>query len=125
MLSELVYLARVFRRSPTSAVAAVLTLAVTLGAGASILAVVDAVLLTLPPSTDPDALVTIGETPLDDSGGAPRAVGYLTLEAWRDRTRSLAVIEAFDPTFLTVTGIGAAERIRATDVTPGFLTLLG
>ena len=74
MLTQLVYLARGFRRSPTSAVAAVLTLAVTLGAGASIFAVVDAVLLTPPPFTDPDTLVTLGETPLDESGGAPRAI---------------------------------------------------
>jgi putative ABC transport system permease protein len=125
MLTQLVYLARIVRRSPASALAAVLTLAVTLGAGASIFAVVDGVLLTPPPFTDPDTLVTIGETPLEDSGGAPRAIGYLTLQGWRDRARSLAVIEAFDPTFLTLTGIGAAERTRSTDVTPGFLTLLG
>jgi putative ABC transport system permease protein len=125
MLGQLVYLARVVRRSPSSAVAALLTLAVTLGAGASILAVVDAVLLTPPPFTDPDSLVTLGETPLDESGGAPRAIDYLTLEAWRDRARSLVVIEASDPTFLTLTGMGAAERTRATNVTAGFLSLLG
>jgi len=122
---ELRHLGRTLRRSPASAAAAVLTLAVTLGAGASIFGVVDAVLLTPPPFTDPDAVVTIGETPLDESGGAPRAIAYATLDAWRDRARSLAVIEAFDPTFLTLTGMGAAERTRATDVTPGFLTLLG
>ena len=125
MTIELRHLGRTLRRSPASAAAAVLTLAVTLGAGASIFGVVDAVLLTPPPFTDPDAVVTIGETPLDESGSAPRAIAYATLEAWRDRARSLAVIEAFDPTFLTLTGMGAAERTRATDVTPGFLTLLG
>jgi putative ABC transport system permease protein len=113
------------RRSPASAAAAVLTLAVTLGASAAIFAVVDAVLLTPPPFADPDTLVTIGETPLDEPSGPPRAIGYATLEAWRDRARSLAVIEAFDPTNLTLTGIGAAERTRATDVTPGFFALLG
>jgi predicted permease len=102
-----------------------LTLALTLGAGAAIFAVVDAVLLTPPPFADPDTLVTIGETPLADLDGAPRAVGFATLEAWRDRGRSLARIEAFDPTNLTLTGLGAAERLRATDVTAGFLALLG
>ena len=125
MRTDLLHLARAFRRSGAAAVAAALTVAVTLGAAASIFAVVDAVLLTPPPFADPGALVTIGETPADEPTGPPRAIGYATLEAWRDRARSLAAIEAFDPTNFTLTGFGAAERMRATDVTPGFLTLLG
>jgi putative ABC transport system permease protein len=118
-------LGRTLHRSPASAAAAILTLALTLGTGASIFAVVDAVLLTPPPFSDPDALVTIGETSLDELTGAPRAVTYATLEAWRERARSLATIEAYDPTNFTMTGLGTAERTRATDVTPGFLELLG
>ena len=126
MRIDLVHLVRVLRRSPASAVAAILTLALTLGAGASIFAVVDAVLLTPPPFADPDRLVTAGETPRDAAvTETPRAIGYTTLEAWRDRARSLATIEAFDPTNLTLTGLGPAERLRATDVTPGLLALLG
>jgi hypothetical protein len=74
MLVDLRHLSRNLRRSPASAVAAVLTLSLTLGAGASIFAVVDAVLLTPPPFANPDALVTIGETPMDEPAAAPRAV---------------------------------------------------
>jgi len=126
MRIHLVHLVRVLRRSPASAAAAILTLALTLGAGASIFAVVDAVLLTPPPFADPDRLVTAGETPRDaPPTETPRAIGYTTLEAWRDRAQSLATIEAFDPTNLTLTGLGPAERMRATDVTPGLLALLG
>lgn len=125
MRIDFVHLIRVLRRSPASAAAAILTLALTLGAGVSIFAVVDAVLLTPPPFVDPDALVTIGETPREAPTEAPRAISYQTLEAWRGRARSLAAIEAFDPTNLTLTGHGPAERMRATDVTPGFLALLG
>jgi putative ABC transport system permease protein len=125
MAGDLLHLVRILRRSPASGAAAILTLALALGAGASIFAVVDAVLLTPPPFDDPDMLVTLGETPRRATDEAPRAIGYATLEAWRDRARSLAAIEAFDPTNLTVTGLGTAERLRATDVTPGFLPLLG
>ena len=126
MRIHLVHLVRLLRRTPASAAAAILTLALTLGAGASIFAVVDAVLLTPPPFADPDRLVTAGETPRDaPPTETPRAIGYATLEAWRDRARSLATIEAFDPTNFTITGVGAAERLRATDVTPGFVRLLG
>ena len=125
MLVDLLHLSRNLRRSPASAVAAVLTLSLTLGAGASIFAVVDAVLLTPPPFANPDALVIIGETPLDDLAAAPRAVSYATFEAWGERVRTLAAVEAFDGTNLTLTELGAAERVSASNVTPGLLTLLG
>jgi hypothetical protein len=125
MLVDLRHLSRNLRRSPASAVAAILTLSLTLGAGASIFAVVDAVLLTPPPFTNPDALVTVGETPIDEPTAAPRAVSYAAFAAWRVRAESLATLEASDGTNLTLTELGAAERVSGSNVTPGFLTLLG
>src|SRR5687767_7812224 len=125
MLNDLRHLLRNLRRSPASAVAAILTLSLTLGAGASIFAVVDAVLLTPPPFADPDALVRLGEILPGDSAAAPRSVRYATLESWRERAVSLAAMEASDGTHLTLTGLGAAHRVHVTDVTPGFLSLLG
>ena len=102
-----------------------LTLALTVGAGASIFAVVDTVLLTPPPFANPDALVTVGEVPIERPTAAPRAVSYATFAAWRERAGSLATLEAFDGTNLTLTSLGSAERVSATDVTPGLLRLLG
>jgi len=125
MLIDLRHLLRNLRRSPASAAAAVLTLSLTIGAGTAIFAVVDAVLLTPPPFADPDALVTVGEVLPDDRAAAPRTVRYATFEAWRERAKALAAIEGYDPTNLTLTELGAAEGLSATDVTPGFLTLLG
>ena len=95
MLADLPHLLRSLRRSPASAAAAIVTLSLTIGAGASIFALVDAVLLTPPPFADPGALVVAGETPIDDAA-APRAVAYQTFERWRERAGSLAAIEAFD-----------------------------
>src|SRR5438874_6511842 len=125
MLVDVLHLLRTLRRSPASAAAAVLTLSLTIGAAASIFAVVDAVVLTPPPFTNPDALVTVGEIPIGDPTAAPRAVSYATFEAWHERAGSLAAIEALDGTNLTLTELGAAERISASNVTPGFLPLLG
>ena len=125
MLSDLRHLLRTLRRSLASAAAAVLTLSLTLGVGASIFSVVDVVVLTPPPFADPDALVTLGEILPGDPASASRPVRYSTLEAWRERAGSLAAIEATDGTFLTLTELGAAERLNVTNVTPGFLPLLG
>lgn len=125
MLIDLRHLLRNLRRSPASAAAAVLTLSLTLGAGTAIFAVVDAVLLTPPPFTNPDALVTLGEVLPGDPASARRPVRYATLEAWRERAGSLAAMEGSDGTHLTLTELGAAERVHVTDVTPGFLPLLG
>jgi predicted permease len=125
MRLDLLHLFRSVRRSPISAGAAVLTLSLTIGAGASIFAIVDAVLLTPPPFVSPDALVIVGDTPSDQPLAARRTVPYATFTAWRDRAGSIAALEAFDGTNLTLTGLGAAERIGAIDVTPGFLSLLG
>jgi predicted permease len=121
----LLQLTRSLRRSPVSALAAVLTLSLTLGAGASIFAVVDAVLLTPPPFTNPDALVVLRETPIDDPAAVQRPVPYATFEAWRERASAVAAMEAEDGTNLTLTGIGPAVRLTANDVTAGFLGQLG
>jgi putative ABC transport system permease protein len=125
MLVDLVHLSRNLRRSPASAAAAILTLSLTLGAGASIFAVVHAVLLTPLPFRDPGALVRVGEVPIAEATAGSRRVTYATFEAWRERAGSLAALEAIEGTNLTVTELGAAERLSAVEVTPGFLTLLG
>ena len=125
MLLDLLHLSRSLRRSRASAAAAILTLSLTLGAGAAIFAVVDAVVLAPLPFANPDALVTVSEIAADDPRAAPRAVSYPTFEGWRARAGSLAAIEAYDPTNLTLTAIGSAERVNGANVTPGFLGLLG
>ena len=70
MRADLLHLVRSLRRSPASAIAAVLTLSLTLGANASIFAIVDAVVLTPPPFADPESLVVAGEIPIDDAAAA-------------------------------------------------------
>lgn len=67
MLLDLFHLARSLRRSPVSAAAAVVTLALTIGASTSIFAAVHAALQP-PPFRDPDALALAGEAPLGRPG---------------------------------------------------------
>jgi putative ABC transport system permease protein len=124
MRTHLSHLLRQLHRSPASAAAAVLTLALTLGAGTTTFAIVNAVLLTPPPFPHPDALVMLGETPVP-TPGPPRMISYPTFEAWRGRAQSLATLAAFDPTNLTLTGLGSAERVSVTDIDSEFMNLLG
>ena len=91
MIADLHHLSRSLRRSPASALAATLTLSLTLGAGASIFAVVDAVVLTPPPFADPDALVTVGEVPLDGPPAADRARCGRTGERLRRDARIVSI----------------------------------
>jgi predicted permease len=126
MLLDLVHLFRHMRRWRVSALTAIVTLALTLGAAASIFVVVDVVLLTPPPFANPTELFNVGELPIDERAGTvPRRVTYPTFNAWRERAGALASFEAFEGTNLTLTGIGAAARLQVTDVTHGFFTLLG
>lgn len=126
MRIDLLHLWRYVKRSPLSALAAIVTLSLTLGTAASIFAVVDVVLLIPPPFANPGQLFTVGEVPIDEPpAAAPQSVTYATFEAWRDRARSVASFEGFDGTNLTLTGVGRADRLQVTDATPGLLTLLG
>ncbi len=115
---------RHLKRSPSSAAAAVLTIAVTLGAGGTVFALFDAVVLTPPPFADPDSLVMLGELPADVGSGPPRAVAFRTFLEWQARRDGLARIEAYDPTNVTLSGSGPARRISATTATSGFLDML-
>jgi putative ABC transport system permease protein len=125
MFIELRHFSRVLRRSPTSAAVAVLTLALTLGAGTALFALVDAVVLTPPPFVEPESLVLLGEVPVERMNASPRPVSWTTFERWREYRHVVTQIEAFDPTNMTLTGHGPAERVSATAVTPGFFSLLG
>jgi putative ABC transport system permease protein len=117
---------RALGRSPSSACAAILTLALALGVGTTLMALVDAALVQPPPFEDPGALLLIGEAPLTSANGSARPVTRATFDAWKTRTSTVFVgLEGFDGTNFTLTGIGAAERLSATAATPGLLPLLG
>jgi predicted permease len=125
MRVDLFHLFRSLGRAPASALAAIVTLSLTLGVSAAIFALVDAVLLTPPPFAAPEALFIVGETSPGEPTAASRTVSYATFEAWRERAGSMATLEASDGTNFTLTGLGPPERVSASYVTPRLLSLLG
>jgi putative ABC transport system permease protein len=119
---DLRYGVRMLARTPSLTFAAVLTLALGIGATTAIFSVVHAVLLRPLPYVQPDRLVTFGDA---QSDGQPSNIGFATWQDYRDRTRafeSTALIRSWLPTLSLE---GEAERIPAVRVSWNFFDMLG
>ena len=116
------YGVRVLRRSPGFAATAVATLALGIGACTAIFSVVDAVLLRPLPFANSDRLVTVGDRNPD---GSSANADFLTLTAWRDRSRTLEGFAGMRPWTPTIIVNGEGERIQAVRVSWNYFDLLG
>ncbi|PYQ97237.1 MAG: hypothetical protein DMF96_15480 [Acidobacteria bacterium] len=125
MAQEIRHAARRLRRSPAFTVAAVLTLALAIGANASIFAVVHRVLLNPLPYGDPERLIA-----LDYAVPGQNVPSGLTSMSWQlyhqlsDHARTLEGVAAYDTGDITVTGNGDPERIRVSHATPSLAPTL-
>ena len=124
-LMDLKYGARVLMRSRGFAMAAVLTLAIGIGATTAIFSVVNAVLLRPVPFTDIDRLAMVWET--DRNTGTNREPASLPdVIDMRERSRQVASFAAFAAAERTITPIeGDPTRVPVLFATHEFLPLLG
>ena len=104
---------RSLRRAPGFAAAAILTLALGIGANTAIFSVVDALLLRPLPYMRPQELMSIG------TGSAGE---FLALRA---RLRTFASLAAFAPRQLSIDDGREANRLIGATITPNFFRLLG
>jgi predicted permease len=120
---------RTLRRSPGFAAAAILTLAIGIGANTAVFSVVDAILLKPLPYPEAGQLISVQHT----APGAPgimSASGDLRLSAsmfftYADHNRSFEAIGGWSVGTATVTGQGEPEEVRTIIVTKGVLEALG
>jgi predicted permease len=124
ILRDIRFGARQLRRSPGFFTAAVLTLALGIGANTAMFGVVHGVLLKPLPYPEPERLVSIWSSA--PGVGWDRVVlapaQYFT---YREEGRSFEDLAAWSHRSVTVTGDSEPERVRALAVTDAFLSVLG
>jgi putative ABC transport system permease protein len=112
---------RLLRRNLGFTCAAVLILAVGIGANTAIFSAVDALLLRDPPYPEPDRIVLLWQRDL--RRGLERVrddVAPANFADWRERTRAFAVMAAADPYAYDLLGAGEPEVLFGARVTEGF-----
>jgi predicted permease len=115
--------ARRLVRSPAFTMATVLTLALAIGANASIFAVVNRVLLNPLPYTASDRLIVLEYERRSAPGGVSTMTSRLYYQ-YADRARTLNGLGLYSTHEPTLTGQGDPERIRGAQTTPSLASVL-
>jgi predicted permease len=118
------YAVRVLARSPQFTLAAVLTLALGIGANTAIFSVVDAVLLSASPFATSERLVMIWETDRN-SNTSHEPASWPDVVDMRERSRTMSAIGSVHGMQGVLTGLAEPERIAVLNVTPNVPELLG
>jgi hypothetical protein len=117
------YAARILRKNPTFSAAAILTLALGIGANTAIFAVVNAVLLRPLPYPNPDQLVLLWDSYGTRGNFGP--VSYPNFRDWRAWNHTFHDMAAFTSVQFVLTGAGEPTRVQGTLASASLLPLLG
>ena len=124
LLHDLRFAARSLRRQPGLTVAAVLCLALGIGANTTAYGTLDALLLHAIPAADPRGLVVLAEASRDTDRDYD-LVAPATLDDWRRASRTVGDVAAGRWHDVNLTGGDLPERVTSYQVEPGLFTLLG
>jgi len=124
LLHDLRYATRTLRKAPVFSLAAILTLAMGIGANTAIFTIVNAVMLRPLPFSQPDRLVRIFET--NDKENLPQfASSVLNYLSWKEQSQSFESIAAMGFVNLNLTGRGDPEQFPGVTLTPSIFPMLG
>lgn len=120
---EVRYATRSLKKSPGFALAAILTLALGIGANAAIFSVLEGVVLAPLPFRDPDRVVLVLLNNL--ALKYPTYLSYPDFLDWQRQSRSFEQMAAFSQRGFDLTNPGPAEHLAGREVTAGFFSTLG
>jgi putative ABC transport system permease protein len=123
--SDLIYALRSLRQQPGFTVAALLTLALGIGATTAIFSVVHGVLLRPLPYAEAERIVAFGQGSPDGQPTQIGAISVANFEDWREQSNSFASMALYSRAQVTVTGLGEAESVPGAQVTPDFFRVFG
>jgi predicted permease len=123
VISDCKYGLRQLRKNPGFTAAAVLTLALGVGANTAIFSVVYAVLLKPLPYTNPEQLFTAFQANTQQ-GVAETGCSYLNFEEWREQNHVFSEMAGNVAHQLTLTGRVEPTVVNTSVVTPEFFALL-
>ena len=116
---------RTLVRNPVLSGAAILTIALGIGANTAIFSVVNAVILRPLPFPRADQLVMLSEDN-PEKGWRRQVAAPANYLDWKQRVHAFADVAAYEPGGgATLTGVGEPQRIRFRGVTGNYFTVLG
>jgi putative ABC transport system permease protein len=123
LLHDFRYALRLLRKSPGFAVAAVLTLALGMGANTVMFSVLNTVLLRPLPYPNPDRLVQIWETDARRSDMHDTVSAYNFVD-WRSQSQTFEQMATYEYNSVVLTGQKSPARLTALFVTANFFDVL-
>jgi putative ABC transport system permease protein len=114
LLQDIRFALRMLAKSPAFTAVAVLTLALGIGANTAIFSVVNTVLLRPLPYPHADRLVFLGEWSQEIPG---MSISMQDFDDWRARQTVFSSMAPYHPEDVTLTGLGAPERVQERQIT--------
>jgi predicted permease len=124
LLMDIRYGLRTLRKNPGFAAAAVLTLALGIGANTALFSVIDAVVLRPLPFRDPDGLVALRCVDLRDTSRGGE-ISYPNFLDWRARSHSFEGMSVWNISSVTYAGGEQPESVRSAVVSANLFSMLG
>ena len=116
---------RLLRRDRTTSFVVIGTLALAIGAAATVFGVLFEVVLRPLPYPAAHQLARLYQMGLQDGALRTRGVAYPVMSAWRERARSTSAVEGYGIAQQTLTGGAPAASVRIGSASTGLFKMLG